>query len=173
VTALWSLLVRVRRATVDDAQAIAEVHVRTWQAAYRQVFPREQLDALSVREREQRWRQNLVGADNATFVGERDGRVAGFATIGPSEEASSEGHLFAIYVLPDGWGSGLASLLMTTAAAELERRGYAEATLWVFEDNPRARRFYELSGWSLDGAEREGEHLGVRTHEIRYRKRLG
>ncbi|MEZ4596674.1 MAG: hypothetical protein R3C32_07425 [Chloroflexota bacterium] len=31
------------------------------------------------------------------------------------------------------------------------RRGLAEATLWVFEANARARTFYTLHGWLPDG----------------------
>ena len=27
--------------------------------------------------------------------------------------------------------------------------GYRSAVLWVLRDNPRARRFYERTGWSL------------------------
>ena len=42
---------RVRRAEPADARGIAEVHTRTWQAAYRHVFPAEVLDGLDVEER--------------------------------------------------------------------------------------------------------------------------
>jgi RimJ/RimL family protein N-acetyltransferase len=46
---------------------------------------------------------------------------------------------------------------------------YAAAVLWVLDDNPRARRFYEKHGWSPDGATKTGRHLGVDTAEVRYR----
>ena len=49
---------------------------------------------------------------------------------------------------------------------------YPEAVLWVLEDNPRARRFYEREGWDLDGARKEDEFLGVRVAEVRYSIRL-
>jgi RimJ/RimL family protein N-acetyltransferase len=51
--------------------------------------------------------------------------------------------------------------------------GYGEAVLWVLEDNPRARRFYERTGWSLDGGVKDDSHLGVSVTEVRYRIRLG
>jgi hypothetical protein len=38
----------VRPATPDDADAIASVHVRSWQAAYRGIVPDAMLDALSI-----------------------------------------------------------------------------------------------------------------------------
>ena len=48
---------RVRPATLDDTRGIATVHVRGWQAAYGGILPRKFLDALSVDEREARWRR--------------------------------------------------------------------------------------------------------------------
>ena len=52
------------------------------------------------------------------------------------------------------------------------RSSYAEATLWVLEENPRARAFYERCGWSLDGERKSEERWGVSAAEVRYRKRL-
>ena len=47
-----------------------------------------------------------------------------------------------------------------------------EDSLWVLGDNPRARRFYELAGWSLDGDSREIHIFGFDVAEVRYSKRL-
>jgi len=44
--------------------------------------------------------------------------------------------------------------------------------LWVVEANPRARRFYERSGWRPDGARKPFEHGGYAPAAIRYRKLL-
>jgi hypothetical protein len=57
---------------------------------------------------------------------------------------------------------------MAAALATLRER-YATSILWVAEDNPRARRFYEREGWTLDGARKEDELLGVTVAEVRYR----
>lgn len=42
----------------------------------------------------------------------------------------------------------------------------------MLDDNPRARRFYELAGWSADGMAREIELFGLRFPEVRYSKTL-
>ena len=52
-------LVRLRRATVDDAPAIAGVHVRTWQAAYRGLMPQALLDSLTFERRRGWWKGQL------------------------------------------------------------------------------------------------------------------
>jgi hypothetical protein len=46
------------------------------------------------------------------------------------------------------------------------------AILWVPGDNPRARRFYELAGWSADGTDREIRIFGFDISEVRSAKRL-
>ena len=60
----------VRPARVDDADAIAAVHVRAWQDTYRGAMPDDFLDGMSIEERALRWRDGLsAGADDrATLV---------------------------------------------------------------------------------------------------------
>jgi ribosomal protein S18 acetylase RimI-like enzyme len=55
------------------------------------------------------------------------------------------------------------------AAKDLLRASYSDATLYVLEDNPRARRFYEREGWALDGVTKADEFLGMPVPEVRYR----
>jgi len=164
--------VLVRPARPEDAAAVAEVHVRTWRAAYEHVFGAERLATLDLAQRRARWQERLAAPspDWHVFVAEHDdGSVAGFAVAGESRDSSGEGELYSIYVLPDAWGSGAGSGLIRAAIESLRGLGFHTATLWVLEDNPRARRFYEREGWAADGGRRETEHLGVHTGEVRYR----
>jgi RimJ/RimL family protein N-acetyltransferase len=62
---------------------------------------------------------------------------------------------------------------MAAALAALRTSGFDSASLWVLEDNPRARRFYEREGWTWDGGRREEEFLGVPVSEVSYRIALG
>lgn len=162
---------RVRTATPGDALAIETIRVRAWRAAYRHVLPPHELDAMPVDE--SRWRGRLLQppAGWETFVAEHGGRVVGFACVGPSRDELELGELYAIYVDPDAWSTGAGRELMLRSEDALQA-GYREATLWVLEDNPRARRFYELAGWEPDGARKVEERWGVPAPEVRYRKRL-
>ena len=161
----------VRRARPEDAAAIAAVHVRTWQAAYEHVFGAERLAGLDPERRRLGWERALTerADEEDVFVAEADGEVVAFASTGPARDEPGEGELYAIYALPQAWGGGAATELMRSSLEALRGRGFGGAILWVLEDNPRPRRFYEREGWRADGHEREGEHLGVRTVEIRYR----
>jgi GNAT superfamily N-acetyltransferase len=161
----------IRPAREADALAIETIRVRGWQAGYRNVFPPERLDEMTIDER--RWRLRLAHPPTGwiALVAEVDGIVAGFAVSGPSEGRPEEGELHALYVDPKQWSSGIGRALLEGAEAELAR-AYSEATLWVLEDNPRARGFYERCGWMFDGAWKKDEWLGVRAQTVRYRKPL-
>jgi GNAT superfamily N-acetyltransferase len=162
----------IRRARRDDAEAIARVHIRTWQTAYSHVFPAAALAGLALEPRVRSWNELLALDDSGIFVSESNGAVTGFVSVGASRDAEREGELYAIYVVPEAWGTGAGRELIAAGEEWLRANGYGSATLWVLDDNPRARRFYENAGWTVDGSLREGEHLGVRTTEVRYRKPL-
>jgi GNAT superfamily N-acetyltransferase len=142
----------IRLATVDDADAIAAVHVRTWQAAYAGVLPASFLSSLDVRRRAKRWRASLTDEQPpaATFVALDDG-VVGFVSVGPDRADAGCGEVWAIYVDPPSWSTGAGLALLRRAVEHLAGAGFAEIRLWVLEQNPRARRFYERYGFVLDG----------------------
>jgi GNAT superfamily N-acetyltransferase len=159
--------VTVRAARPEDAHGIAGVHVRTWQAAYRHAFPAEVLDRLSVAGRKATWRERL-DAVTSIWVAVEGEAIIGFAAAGPSRTQEDIAELYAIYVLPDHWGSGAAHELMAAAIGWFREERFTTAILWVLADNPRARRFYEREGWRLDGARTEVVH-GVEVEEALYR----
>jgi len=164
--------VDVRLGTADDALAIETIRVRGWQAAYRHVLPANELDAMPIDGSRWRLRLERPPAGWSTFVVENDdGRVVGFASVGPSRDEPGVGELYAIYVDPNAWSTGAGRALIERSELQLARR-YREATLWVLEDNPRARSFYERAGWHPDGARKAEVRWGVRAAEVRYRKAL-
>jgi GNAT superfamily N-acetyltransferase len=167
-------VISVRPATVEDAPAMGRVHVRAWQAAYRGHMPDDYLDGLRAEERAAYWEGGLRREPRGglVLVAERDGQVVGFAAVGPAQDPAGAGELYAINVDPDHWGTGAGRALLDAAHAELARSGHAEAVLWVLPGNDRARRFYEIAGWTADGSERTSEVFGTVVPEVRYRRPL-
>lgn len=159
--------VLIRAARPEDAAQVADVHVRTWQAAYEHVFGAETLAGIDAGRRRAA-AERAIDAGGVWVAAEDDARVVGFVSIGDARDGDADGELYAIYVLPEAWGSGAATGLMAAARDALRER-YAASILWVLEDNPRARRFYEREGWTLDGGRKEDELLGVTVAEVRYR----
>jgi GNAT superfamily N-acetyltransferase len=163
---------RIRKATEEDAFGIAGVQERGWQAAYRHVFPAEELDRGGFIHAD-RWTERLARPPTgwSTFVAEGDGDIVGFTSVGPSRDEAGIGELYAIYVDPEHWDTGTGRALIEQAEQQL-RTEYGEVTLWVLEDNPRARQFYERAGWTVDGGRKAEARWGVRAPEVRYRKRF-
>ena len=165
----------VRRAAFADARAIAGVHIETWRTAYAHIFPAEFLAGLSIDERAALAERLLTEGSEEIFVAELDGRVVGFASGGRSrdeDDAAAPGEVYAIYVNAAAWGRGAGRRLLDRLEEALRSAGFDEATLWVLEDNPRARRFYEAAGWAFDGTSDTFSRGGVDAIEVRYRKRL-
>jgi GNAT superfamily N-acetyltransferase len=151
------------------------VNVRSWQAAYAHAFGAERLAALDPGAYEERWRQRLAepAPGDVVLVAEEEGSIVGFASCGESRGEAGVGELYSIYALPEAWGSSVGPALMAAALEALRTGGFGAASLWVLEDNPRARSFYEREGWGLDGGRREEEFLGVTITEVGYRITLG
>jgi GNAT superfamily N-acetyltransferase len=168
----------VRWAGPEDALGVANVHVRSWQVAYRGLVDQAYLDGLEPAERRETWKQGLaryVWPERGTLVAEQDGEIIGFANLstgrstGRSTDAEAEIH--AIYVTPAAWGTGAGRALLDEAIARLEEVGCTEVILWVLATNERARRFYEKAGWHTDGGEAAHDVGGVEHTVVRYRLR--
>jgi len=93
----------LRPAEPDDAIAVARVHVRSWQAAYRTLLPDDYLDQLRLEDRAQKY--NFSSLDPLlpqTIVAVEAGVIHGFATTAPAREPDMPGcgELCALYVDP-------------------------------------------------------------------------
>ncbi len=178
--------VRVRWGRVEDAQALAAVHVRAWQEGYAGLLPQDLLDGLRPQDRLPRWTSTLSAADpprSGTLVaeGELPGGVGtmveglvGFLQLGPARDPvepagssgaaapdESVGEVMSCYVDPAAWRHGVGRALMTAALEALAEAGHDRASLWVLEGNDRAIAFYRRTGWVLDGT-RKGDVVGGR-----------
>jgi GNAT superfamily N-acetyltransferase len=144
--------IAVRRATLDDVDALAALHHDTVAVAYAEFFPPP---APSVAELRPLWEQDVRTA-HAVFVA---GDCVGSAV------ARADGSLGRVHVHPSHWGGGIGGALHDAAVAELRAHGHRRAELWVIDRNVRARGMYERRGWVLDPSQVK-DYLGVR--EVRY-----
>ncbi|MEO8632156.1 MAG: GNAT family N-acetyltransferase [Chloroflexota bacterium] len=160
---------RVRRAVVDDADAIERVRTDTWRDAYRGLMPDSLLDGLGYDASRRRAQMSALPAQQFVLVAEDDDVVVGFCIGGRSRapEDAYSGEVYAIYVLPERQGRGGGRLLLEAAAKELDGRGHPSMIIWVLRENAPSRRFYErMGGTHLRDEERELD--GVRITESGY-----
>ena len=169
------LPVELRRATVADLPAIAEIRVRSWQRAYAGLIPARYLAALSPSAELVRRYRLFYDPDRTMdeHVAVVDSAVVGWAATGPyrgsDPPGGHPGEVAAIYLHPDHWSRGIGQALMGHALATLAATGRTPVFLWVLAENTRARHFYERIGFRPDGATQTYPVAGVDLPELRYR----
>lgn len=146
--------VTIKRMETDaEIKGKAYVHWRGWHDAYPGLVSAEYLEKLTLDKCEQmafQWRDNLLVAKDGA-------RVVGFAGYGEADPGTGE--LFALYVLKEYWGTGVAKRLLD--AALLKLAAYPQIGLWMVKGNARALRFYEKSGFHLTGEEKMTSSVGA------------
>ena len=146
---------QVRRAEVTDAEAIA--------GCLGAAFARHRDEYTS-----EAYADTVLNSDGVVrrlhemslFVAVSEGKIVGI--IGCVVNGA-EGHLRDMAVWPDWQGRGVASVLLRTAEAELQRNGCCSVTLDTTAPLVRAVRFYSKNGYSASG--RVADFFGMPLHE--------
>ena len=151
----------VRNAVPEDCGALGEIMAVSFRSAFGGFISQETLDRCAVAE-------NCAGLlaslpkEMTTLTGWVDGKLMGLLVC--SEQPDGRAEIEAIHSLPESWGTGLGAAMLDFAL-----RGRA-AGLWAFEENRRARRFYEKHGFAFTGERRISEFDGA--VEVRYERML-
>ncbi|MDB5891662.1 MAG: family N-acetyltransferase [Polaromonas sp.] len=165
----------VRPATARDAKAVAEIHVATWHAAYKDLMPAEYLRSMTQEKRQAYWREAIEYSEPQLLVATEGDKVIGFAGFDRSRDAgtkSTVGEIWALYVSPEHWGRGAGLALWDGAREGLKEEGCTQVTLWVLLKNEPALRFFEQAA----GFKREMPSLktvafgSVKLEEIRLKR---
>lgn len=152
--------VLVREAKVQDAAAVARVHVESWHAAYRGLIVESRLATFTIPRRTAAWQRILsAGGASSTTVFEGERGICGFASSGRSRDLPGWGEIWALYVLPREWGRGVGSALFAECIAYLASQQLPRVMLWMLEGNERALQFYRGNGFVLDGARKVEDGL--------------
>lgn len=79
----------IRPAAEADAEALAKVHIASWQAGYRGILSDEFLDAMRLEDWTNMWQLGIETAqenDQDNWVAEVEGEIVGFAAVGAAED---------------------------------------------------------------------------------------
>ncbi len=152
---------RFRRATPDDAPAIAGVYVETWRTTYAGSVPDKVLLEMSPEIQAVRWARAInraikkKGAEIIVVAEDRAEGVIGVGSCGPNRQRRSNfaGEVYTLYVHPDFQEQGNGRGLLLRLFEELSGAGLNSAVIWVLAANP-SRYFYEAMG-----GRREGERV--------------
>ena len=165
----------VRPATDRDAQAIAQIHVATWQAAYTGLMPAEHLAQMTLEKRQAYWSEAIEFGEPQVLVATCDGQVVGFVGYDRSRDAKTRatvGEIWALYVSPAHWRQGVGLALWDGARDGLKEEGCTQVTLWVLLQNERALEFFEhAAGFKRDMTTLKSVDFGsAKLEEIRLKR---
>jgi GNAT superfamily N-acetyltransferase len=132
--------VTLRRATLSDANAIAEIWHLGWRDGHLGLVPQELVDVRT----EESFRARAADRVGDATVAVVDRQIAGFVMVVGDEVEQ-------VYVSAAHRGTGVAGLLLEEAERQVRANGYSEAWLAVVAGNARARAFYEREGWRDEG----------------------
>lgn len=161
----------IRTITAADAEACANLHICSWQSAFKNIISEQVMQRQTGRERLLAVYQ--AAAESSVHHGlaaEEDGKMLAMAWYGPSRrsEKREAAELICLHVLPEEKGKGIGHGLMARLLEDMKEEGYEECFLWVFADNERARRFYEKEGFASEGSRKST----LEAEEIMYSRKL-
>ncbi|MFF0209402.1 GNAT family N-acetyltransferase [Streptomyces althioticus] len=140
----------IRRAAGSDAAEVAEVWLRSFTAALPGVRRAHTDDEVRT------WIREVVVPGQETWVAVADGSVVAMMV--------REGNdLDQLYVDPAWQGGGIGGRLVDVA----KERAPSGLTLWTFQVNEAARRFYERHGF-VAGERTDGQRNEEREPDVRY-----
>jgi len=139
----------IRPATVDDAEAMAHMHIQSWKESYGRLLPPEffaQQEA-ALPDRIERYRAFIAAGQTRMLALDTEDRLVGLGATGPGqdEDGPCERELYMLYTLERVHGRGVGQALVDALI------GHGPAYLWVLDDNPRAQAFYRRNGFVPDG----------------------
>ena len=120
-----SLDVRIRKGHAEDARPLARLFKESWLLAYRGIIPQLHLDNM-IRRRGPDWWRGAIRSGDSTLVLEVCGKLAGYATFGPSRiRGNYQGEIYELY---------------------LDQRRLAGLIVWALVENSSACAFYWRRG---------------------------
>lgn len=156
------MTVTIRPARPDDAEALAALKLNTFRETFLEegfaipypaadlaIFERDSYSAPSVA-------AELADPTKRSWVAERDGRLLGYAQVGPcklphDEVADGHGELYQLYVLREAQGLKLGKGLLDAAMAHLASAHPGPVWLGVWSGNDKAQAVYAARGFRKVG----------------------
>ncbi len=142
-------LAKLRSGRQSDVEACVDI-LRNWAADTPWMAQLDDLEPLR-----DFWRHRFE--IDHTWVAEADGRIVGFCT-------RDDDNIGALYVVPERRSTGIGKGLL-----DLAKAGCDWITVWAYELNPEARRFYAREGLVYVGKEIEDDS-GLMNFEHRWFK---
>ena len=145
--------ITIRLAVPADALDMAEVHMRSWEVAYKDIIPAEYIREKNAA-RPAMWQKILAEGKYPHRVIQLNGKTIGNMCVALPQDGDLDEtyyELHGIYLSPDYFRQGIGTQAIKFAFDTARNLGKKSMTVWVFSENVNSIRFYEKHGFLPDG----------------------
>lgn len=163
--------ISIRRAVPGDERVLSYIQTESWKAAFADILSPEELVRCTDPEKAEQMYRSVLQREGCNMAIEFvEGQPHCIAAWGKNRCGLGEsvGELICIHSLQRNWGKGYGSAMIEYVFAQLQQEKYESVILWVFEDNIRARKFYEKHGFERT----KQKKLANGITEVMYKKQL-
>lgn len=140
--------VRLRAASLDDADKVALLHADSWRRHYRGAYSDSYVDGDILTDRVSVWSARLAApAGSRTVVAEDRTGLVGFVHVVFDDDVRWGNLIDNLHVAHNCQRTGIGTLLLVRAAEGVAEQARGTSIyLWVQEQNVAAQQFYRATG---------------------------
>ena len=145
--------ITIRPAVPADAPDMAEVHMRSWEIAYKDIIPAEYIREKNAG-RPALYARIITGEDLNQYVIQKDGKTVGIMRAAPPQDDDVSDNFYelhGIYLHPDYYRQGIGTQAVEFAFDKARSLDKTVMTVWVFAENTNSINFYKKCGFIADG----------------------
>ena len=137
-----------------DEEILAYIQTESWKAGFKDILSAETLEQCTqLAKATTMYRRLLEQNIGNGYLLRVENEPHCMAWWGETREKDMPGYaeLICIHSLQNRWRKGYGRKMMERVLRDIKNAGYSKVMLWVFEENTRARAFYEDLGFAANG----------------------
>ena len=145
--------ITIRLAVPADAPDMAEVHMRSWEIAYKDIIPSDFIREKNA-SRPSLYSRVITDENANSYVIQYMGKTVGIMHIASpqDDDIGEDGYeLHYIYLHPDFFRRGIGTQALIFAFNKALNLKKTFIVVWVFAENTNSILFYEKCGFAADG----------------------
>lgn len=157
----------IRQAILSDMKQLAKIQTNSWRDSFFNILTPETLRKYTNPDSCEKLLESVFNSQKGNFY------IALFNSIPCGEvfwclgsELKNSAEIVAFHISKSFWNNGIGTALLQHVINEIQPTKVDCIYLWVFQENIRARKFYEKLGFSTDNCIRNSRLDNVT--EIRY-----
>ena len=159
-------MIEIACAAAEDAVTLAEIMKKAWCSAFRGILSDDVIAQYTQpKDCGAMFSRILASGEGTMYLAKSEDVPMGLLYWLEEGDALK---IEALLTVPEAWGCGIGPALMEKAVSDAVALGKNCIRVWPFEQNARARRFYEKRGFVSTGAQRMSDAL-----ELEYVRDLG